>query len=480
MSSMPIANRIAAAATAAAAAALLALAPAASADVTCTKVAAPGGSDSADGSLATPFKTAQKLVNSLAAGDTGCLRAGEYLENLKITHGGTAEAPVTVTSFPGERAQVIGRFWIPKGSDHVTIANLDLNGTTARGTNPNADPSPTVNADYARFVDNDVTDEHTGICFLLGNSWGSTRGTEILHNRIHNCGKLPAANHDHGIYVEESFDTEIRDNLIYDNADRGIQLYPNAQRTHISGNVIDGNGEGVIISGLNSKASSDTVVEDNVITNSNQRNNVESWFPGAVGTNNVVRDNCIAGGVRDDGDGGISDSKVGFTVGSGNVLSKNPKFVNRGGKDFRLQDDSPCSGIANGATGSNANRVNVAPPAPRTSEPASSPTRRGGDAPAQAGPPIVLVTRATRGGKVRMRGRVRRSLAIRSAGLVARRAVIQLRWHGSWYPLRSVRLRGKTFRAHLRVPHTMRGRVLRLRVVVPHVGRSHTVRVRAR
>ena len=62
-------------------------------------------------------------------------------------------------------------------------------------------------------------------------------------------GPLPSTNKDHGIYVTNAKDTVIRDNWIYDNVDRGIQLYPDAQHTRITGNVIDGNGEGVVFSG---------------------------------------------------------------------------------------------------------------------------------------------------------------------------------------------------------------------------------------
>ena len=51
-----------------AAAALAATAPAASAVEGCDKVAAQGGSDTAAGTEAAPFATAQKLVNSLAPG----------------------------------------------------------------------------------------------------------------------------------------------------------------------------------------------------------------------------------------------------------------------------------------------------------------------------------------------------------------------------------------------------------------------------
>src|SRR5207245_8215668 len=89
----------------------------------------------------------------------------------------------------------------------------------------------------------------------------------IQRNRIHDCGRIPSSNHDHGIYLAYSDNTKVLDNVIFDNADRGVQLYPDAQGTLIKGNVIDGNGEGVIFSGAGGSASNDNVVEHNVITN---------------------------------------------------------------------------------------------------------------------------------------------------------------------------------------------------------------------
>ena len=134
-----------------------------------------------------------------------------------------------------------GRFWIAESADRVTVQGLYLDG-------PNGDvlPSPTINGDDVTFRGNDVTNNHHSICFSLGHpDWGRADRHAIELNRIHDCGQLPATNHDHGIYVAAATDTLIRDNWIYDNADRGIQLYPDAQRHRGSrGNVIDGNGAG--------------------------------------------------------------------------------------------------------------------------------------------------------------------------------------------------------------------------------------------
>ncbi len=314
----------------------------------CTYYAAPGGSDSAPGSIDQPFAGVQRLVDALAPGQTGCLRAGTYSGNVKVSHGGGAGDPVTLTAYPGEQARVVGRLWIAQGADHVTVSNLALDGI-----NSNRDPSPTINANYATFSNDDVTNEHTEICFLIGNSWGAAAHTILSQDRIHDCGKLPAQNGDHGIYVELATSTLIVGNVIYDNADRGIQLYPNAQGTTITGNVIDGNGEGIIFSGDNGTASNGTIVRDNVISNSIVRHNVESWYPGGnpVGQGNVVSDNCLFASNAEpyyDTNGGVGD-QVGFTVGT-NVIA-DPQFVDRADGDLRVQPSSRCAAllIAGGA-----------------------------------------------------------------------------------------------------------------------------------
>ncbi len=314
--------------------ALLACSSASAATVRCDLVAAPIGSDSAAGTAAAPLRTVQRLVNLLQPGQTGCLRTGSYSENVKVAHGGTAGAPLTLTSYPGETAQLAGRLWIAQGSDNVTVTGLGLDGRNSQGY-----PSPTINANYATFSYDNVTNEHTAICFMLGSSgWGSATGTFITHTLVHGCGVLPAQNQDHGIYVALANNTRIEWNLIYDNADRGIQLYPNAQNTTIDHNVIDGNGEGVIFSGDYGTATSNTDLFANIITNSQVRHDVESWYPtgNPVGRNNFVHGNCIWGGRQ----GTIDTSAGGFTA-TGNTIAP-PQYQNALAHDYRLSPTSPC------------------------------------------------------------------------------------------------------------------------------------------
>jgi parallel beta-helix repeat protein len=302
----------------------------------CALYASTAGSDSAAGSAAAPFRTVQKLSDSLAAGQTGCVQPGTYAEDLRVAHGGSQGSPVTIQSAdPSQRATIVGRLYVTKTASDVVLQNLNLNGKNANNL-----PSPTVNATRITFRYDDVTNDHTGICFDLGNDdYGVAYDTVIDHNRIHDCGVLPSTNMHHGIYVAVARNTKITNNVIYDNADRGIQLYPDAQGTTIANNVIDGNGEGIIFSSgeLAGRTSSDNHVYRNVITNSQIRFNVEYYWGGPVGSNNTVENNCVWNGKQ----GNVSD-QVGF-VATG-TLTADPLYQDRAAKDFRLRAGSPCAG----------------------------------------------------------------------------------------------------------------------------------------
>ncbi len=308
-----------------------------SAPTVCDKLASPLGSDAGSGSAAAPFRTAQKLADSLAPGQVGCLRAGSYGDGLRFNHGGSATAPIVLRSAPGERALITGRMWVPRGSDYVTVADLDLNGNHQSESTPL--PSPTINANHATFESDDVTNDHTEICFDVGSSsYGVADSTVIADNRIHDCGVMPAANHDHGIYVQAATNTRIVDNLITRNADRGIQLYPSSTGAVISGNVISENGEGIIFSGDGGVASNDNTVERNLIVNSLIRRDVESWYPAGnpLGVANVAQANCVSTRGIDTGGGG-------FTA-RNNVIASASELVGTGEGGFRPAAGSACAG----------------------------------------------------------------------------------------------------------------------------------------
>jgi len=304
----------------------------------CTRYAANTGSDDNAGSFKRPYRTIAKLLSRLAPGQTGCLRAGLYLENVTVTRGGRPGKPVMLTSAPRGRATVRGKFVIAEGADDLVVANLNIDGRNTVG----ATATPIVNGDRSIWLGNDVTNGHTMICFVIGSvrGRGVAEGTVVSRNRIHNCGRLPATNHDHGIYVAAAVGTVIRDNYIYENADRGVQLYPSSQGTVVAHNVIDGNGVGVIFGGDGVYASSGNSVVANVISNSMIRANVESsWSGGSpVGVGNVVARNCLW-----NGRGGNIDASAGGFVVHGNIEA-DPLYVGRSTGDFRLRQHSRCRG----------------------------------------------------------------------------------------------------------------------------------------
>ena len=294
--------------------------------VECDRFAAVDGDDDGPGSLASPYATVQHLADELREGETGCLRAGTY-EGVEIDpdeRPGYRETKITspritLSSFPRERARLDNRLWI--AASDVTVANIDLAGTNPLRYAPS---SLTISGDRGaapiegvRLLGNDITNDHQRICVNLGVlGYGRPVGTVIEGNRIHDCGVYeypptatdpPAGreftghwNEDHGIYVGLATDTVIRRNLIYDNASRGVQLYPDSANTRVSANVIDNNGVGVLIGGTGDLLSAGNVVAGNVITASSERFNVEHSFPGcdAEATDgcppgNVVRSNCL-------------------------------------------------------------------------------------------------------------------------------------------------------------------------------------------
>jgi parallel beta-helix repeat protein len=312
----------------------------------CTRYAAPSGRNHAAGTRAAPLRTVQALLRSLDAGETGCLETGAYREDVTFRRGGTASSPVTLAAVPGARARLVGTLWVARGANWVTVRGLALDGSA----HPNV-PSPQVNANHTTFYEVDVTNRHTGICFVVGGSaatYGVASQTTIARSRIHGCGRLPRTHLDHGIYLAHSRGATVVDNVVYDNADWGLHLYPDAQDSDVQYNVIDGNGEGVIVSGTDDEASSGNYIAHNIVSNATDRTGgetenvygylVTSYWGGRVGRANLVEDNCLWNGAA----GTVDNSNGGFSA-HDNVVAK-PRYVSRVNRDFRLRRGSPCAG----------------------------------------------------------------------------------------------------------------------------------------
>lgn len=454
---------------------LFAIPAPAGAAVTCDRVAAPGGSDTAAGTAAQPFATAQRLADSLSAGQTGCVR-GTLSGDLWI-----GRDAVTIASEPGQRGKVVGQVKIQPGAEGVTVRDLDLDGRRPNGDYIN-NIGPAVYGNDATFVNNDITNGNTAICFILGTFGhdGNIRvaRTRIEGNRIHNCGRLPRTNMGHAIYMEHTQDARIVGNEIFDNADRGVQIYPNAHGSLVAGNVIDGNGVGIIFGGLNGESASDNVVRHNLITNPTVRSAVESWYPEGTpqGTGNLVEQNCVFGGSNL-----ISTTFGGFTPSDNRTVD--PLYVDRAAKDFRLRDGSPCAEVL--AAGRSGSAATLPPATQPVSAPTTTTTTTNTVTP--TGTTSTTTAPPSKHGKVSKRPALRLALRHRRYGRALAlnvrlvdeveapvRALVEVRYgkRGLWRPVAVPRLQSaRSFNTVVGMPRRHRRIVVRASVIDARGGR---------
>jgi hypothetical protein len=271
------------------------------------------------------------------------LAGGSSGSQLKFNHGGSRGAPITLESYPGQTATLTGGpVYVPHGSNYVTITHLDIN------TNGSNQVGVQIMGAYDDVTSNDITNLNTKYsCIIIGSDmgWGQATNTLVENNVVHQCGHNPGDPYeDHGVYVDNSLDATITNNIFWGMPyGWGVQLYPHAQGTQVTHNVIDNNnGQGVVFGGNTLSASSDNTVAYNIITNSSNQYNVQGYWGGAVGTGNAADNNCLYNGAAGNNPAAsnIETPSVGFTA-SHNVIA-NPTYTNAAAHNYTLSPNSPC------------------------------------------------------------------------------------------------------------------------------------------
>ena len=301
----------------------------------CSRVASPAGSDTARGTIRSPYQTFRRLVQSLRPGMVGCLRGGTYGDGATtqaIYRGGRSGKPITITSYPHEEGTIAGPVFISDTAGYVTISHITIEGGTPAGDKKIA---LEVWGPHFIFKDGVITNHSGGRSGLL------IRGDAavIRRDKLYDIGTVGSNfGHAHGIYVAYSRNFKIERNWIYDcRSGWGVQLYPHAVNGIVAQNVIDGCGSGITISGNGDLTSSQNRIEHNLITNSTGLGqfNTGTAVAGCCARSpdgNVVLGNVFWG----NRDGAFDVWKGQSYVERGNVTS-NPRYMNRAAKDFRVK-----------------------------------------------------------------------------------------------------------------------------------------------
>lgn len=285
---------------------------------TCTKTLAAGGN-------------VKSFSDSLASGETGCLRAGTYSTgSIDFSSSGA-----TLASYPGERATInLGsspnQATIARGTTGMTIKRINFTTTSAHVLR--------VYGNNTILENNQFTDNHAdgaGSCVGIGGTQDKPDGVIIRGNKFVNCGGV-ATNLNHSIYALSFTNLTIVDNVFYGTGAYVIQLYPYAEHAIIRHNVIDGSNEysirgSIVIDADSSSSPASAIIENNIINNT-----AVTAIQARVGSGHQVNSNCFYQNSGGDISGSVAQT--------GNV-NTNPMYVNRTTHDYHLSPGSPCLAV---------------------------------------------------------------------------------------------------------------------------------------
>jgi hypothetical protein len=316
----------------------------------CNRFATPSGSDRLGrGTWSRPFRSVRRLDRALEPGQTGCLMPGRYGSihtwHLLATDGSPSE-PITIRSYPGTVATVVG--YVDVEGSYTTLSHLNIDGSNVfynqerPGTGcPYPVSQPLVIAGRGDIVEYD--NYYQSVPSLRGNGigigfWGNADDTVIRYDKIHDVGQCQA--YDHLIYVSHGNNVQIYDNWLWnDPHGRGVQLYPAPTNARVFKNVIDQAGEGFAIGNEAGETVAGNQIYDNIVSRATGLRwetipgmCINDSYGGSPGTGNVFAHNdCY----RDPG--GIARVTAIRMYGNTTV---NPRFVNAARHDYALLPSS--------------------------------------------------------------------------------------------------------------------------------------------
>jgi serralysin len=351
------------------------------------------GSNSGDGSAASPYRTISKAMWKLAAGDEVVVGAGTYNEMVRIAASGTAGNYITVRSEIPGAAKIVAPSDKPFGvhiqGDYVKLQGFDISGAQGAGVTANLthhviisdnivhdNKTNGISASRSDFVtiDGNVTynnassGPYSGISiFHPENITGDTTTGGyrlIVRNNIsyNNLTKTGSHSDGNGIIMDDFRSTKapardpylfpslVENNLVYQNGGRGIQVnwtdYATVRNNTAWHNNVDPkkigswHGELSNMNGSHNTWVNNIAVTDKAISSDNTAIDNTSNV-GYVNGDNRWHNNLTFNGTTGDDSVRTTGGNEKLSLTDGNLLGVNPQFLNPP-FDFRLGPDSPA------------------------------------------------------------------------------------------------------------------------------------------
>ncbi len=272
----------------------------------------PSGNSSGDGSAARPYDLATIVAASGPArgGDTIWLHGGTYRGAFASYLMGTADAPIVLRQYPGERAILDGND--PAAANQGAALAIYGGNTTYWGfeitssqTNRVDQQQPSVPAGITMLGSTNIKLINLIVHDMPGNGmglWSDNTTAEIYGSIVYYNG---TNQFDHGMYVQNRTGIKLLgDNLIFRGAGHGIHAFGSGSAflddIQLDGNTLFNNGE------LTGGTQRNILVGGDTIAHRPQVTSNSTYYPSTQGANNlgyaagctdaVVTDNNLAGG----------------------------------------------------------------------------------------------------------------------------------------------------------------------------------------
>jgi hypothetical protein len=293
---------------------------------------APYGTPDGDGSMERPWDMETALLKADAEhGDTIWVRGGTYRGTFVSWISGSADAPIIIRAYPGERVVLdsgVGRnrSTITVMGQHIWFWGLEFTNSEAVRV-AQADGSSPEDIEFGGGMNIGSSGaEEAGIGVRLINSimhdvgsgvgmWRHAADAEVYGCIIYNNGwQGPDRGHGHGIYAQNQVGTKrIVDNIVFNHFGYGVHVYGSDDAAldgfHVEGNILFNNGslgryknepgaapQPNILIGGGTPASRAVVTNNMTYSSFDFRENIELDYADTANRDIIVTNNYAVGG----------------------------------------------------------------------------------------------------------------------------------------------------------------------------------------